>query len=72
MSKIPAFVQLDLLTLRPYYKSVFVLLATGSVSRGCFILRTISKATLYGNGSTAVPFVHASLLVLLGLGAGKD
>ena len=31
MSKIPAFVQLDLLTLRPYYKSVFVLLATGSV-----------------------------------------
>lgn len=31
MSKIPAFVQLDLLTLRPYYKSVFALLATGSV-----------------------------------------
>lgn len=31
MSKIAAFVQLDLLTLQPYYKSVFAILATGSV-----------------------------------------
>lgn len=58
MSKVAAFVQLDLLTLQPYYKSVFALLATGSVfgivQRDAYAMATI--CLIYALLLVAYPF----------------